>query len=52
MWLILLGLVGWTLGVLFVIILCRMAGSQDRAARHAEKKLDPFSDVTITRPGW
>jgi hypothetical protein len=27
----------------------RMAGTQDRTARHAEKKLDPFSDVTVTR---
>ncbi len=27
----------------------RMAGTEDRKARHAEKKVDPFSDVTITR---
>ena len=29
----------------------RMAGQQDRAARHGEKGLDPFSDVTITKVG-
>ena len=52
MWLILLGLVLWGLGILFVIILFRMAANEDRAARHAEKMLDPFSDVTVTRPGF
>jgi hypothetical protein len=46
---ILLGLVGWALAVLVVLILLRMAGDQDRHARHAEKSLDPFSEVTITR---
>jgi hypothetical protein len=48
---ILLGLVGWALGLLFVLVLFRMAGNQDRAARHGQKRLDPFSDVTITRFG-
>ena len=48
---IMLGLVGWALGLLFVIVLMRMAGDQDRAARHEQKRLDPFTDVTITRPG-
>jgi hypothetical protein len=48
---ILLILVAWVLGVLFVLILVRMAGDQDRTARHEEKEIDPFSDVTITRPG-
>jgi hypothetical protein len=47
---ILLGIVGWTLGVLFVLVLVRMAGDQDRAARHEQKRLDPYSDVIITRP--
>jgi hypothetical protein len=46
---ILLGFVGWTLGLLFVLTLFRMDGDQDRAARHEEKRLDPHSDVTITR---
>jgi hypothetical protein len=45
---ILLGLVGWAIGLLFVLVLFRMAGDQDRAARHAQKRLDPYSDVTIT----
>lgn len=48
---ILLGLVGWALGLLFVLVLMRMASDQDRAARHEQKRLDPFSEVTITRTG-
>ena len=48
---ILLGLVAWVLGVVFVLILLRMAGDQDRAARHAEKEIIPYSDITITRSG-
>ena len=46
---ILLGVVGWVLGLLFVLVLMRMASDQDRAARHEQKRLDPFSDVTITK---
>jgi hypothetical protein len=45
---ILLGLVGWTLGFLFVLVLMRMSGDQDRSARRHQKRLDPYSDVTIT----
>jgi hypothetical protein len=48
---IVLGLVGWVLGFLFLMILMRMAGDEDRAARHSEKLLDPFSDVSITHYG-
>ena len=48
---IFLGLIAWALGLLFVLCLARMAGDQDRAARHGQKRLDPFSDVTITKPG-
>ena len=48
---IVLGLVGWALGFLFVMILMRMAGDEDRAARHEEKRLDPYSDVAITQYG-
>jgi len=46
---ILLGLVGWALGLVVVLALFRMSGDQDRAARHEQKRLDPYSDVTITR---
>ena len=46
---ILLAVVGWVLGMLLVLVLMRMAGDQDRAARHEQKRLDPFSDVTITK---
>jgi hypothetical protein len=48
---ILLCLVGWGLGLLFVLALMRMAGDQDRAARHEQKRVDPNSDVTITQFG-
>ena len=48
---ILLGLVGWALGLVVVLALLRMASDQDRAARHVQKRLDPYSDVTITRAG-
>jgi hypothetical protein len=46
-----MGLIGWAAGFVFVLILMRMAGDQDRAARHEEKMMDPFSDVTITQTG-
>jgi hypothetical protein len=48
---ILLALVAWTLGSVFVLVLCRMAGDQDRAARRSEKELIPHSDVTLTQFG-
>jgi hypothetical protein len=46
--LIILGLVAWALVLLGVLLLMRMAGDQDRVARHQEKLLIPYSDVTIT----
>ena len=48
---IVLGIVGWVLGLVIVLTLFRMAGDQDRAARHEQKRLDPYSDVTITHSG-
>lgn len=48
---IVLGLVSWALGLLFLLVLMRMAGDQDRAARHEELLMDPFSDVPITQFG-
>ena len=48
---IILGLIGWALGMLFVLVLFRMSGDQERAARCEEKRRDPFSDVTITHSG-
>jgi hypothetical protein len=48
---ILLGVVGWGLGLWFVLALMRMAGNQDRAARHEQKRIDPLSEVTITQCG-
>ena len=48
---ILLGIVGWALGIVVVLALFRMSGEQDRTARHDEKRLDPYSDVTVTQVG-
>ena len=48
---ILLSLIFWALGLVALLALFRMAGDQDRAARHSEKRLDPYSDVTITQLG-
>ncbi len=45
------GVVAWLLGLFFVLVLIRMAGDQDRAARHEPKRIDPYSGVTITRSG-
>ena len=42
-------IVGLILVVLFAYVVLRMAGTQDRRARHQERDLDPFSDVTVTR---
>jgi hypothetical protein len=50
MWIV-LGLAAWVLGFLFVLVLMRMSGEQDRAARHHQHRLDPFSDVEITQTG-
>ena len=48
---ILLGLALWIVGFGFVMVLMRMASDEDRAARHEERNLDPFSDVPITQFG-
>jgi hypothetical protein len=48
---ILLALVVWGLGTVVVLALFRVSGDQDRAARHEQKRLDPYSDVTITQTG-
>ena len=45
------GVLLWTLGFLFLLVLMRMASDQDRAARHEEFILNPLSDVPITRFG-
>ena len=51
LFMILLGLIGWAFGFAIVLSLFRMSGDQDRAARHAEKRMNPFSDVEITQNG-
>ena len=47
-----LGLVTWGLLSLFVLVLMRMAGDQDRNARRCEQEMIPYSDVTITSISW
>lgn len=49
--LILLAIVAYVLVIAFVLVLLRMSSDRDREARHAEKALIPFSDVTITHLG-
>ncbi len=52
--------IGWmTLVALAIVIgwlvtftLLKMADDNDRAARHAERELIPFSDVTVTQAGY
>jgi hypothetical protein len=48
---ILLVIIAIAMSALVVLVLCRMAGEQDRRARHAEREICPHSDVTITRTG-
>jgi hypothetical protein len=45
----LLAFIFFTLGGLFVNLLMRMSAEADRKARHAQYRMDPFCDVTITR---
>ena len=45
------GLLIWTLGFLFLLVLMRMASDQDRAARHEELLMNPLSDVPVTQFG-
>jgi hypothetical protein len=45
----LLGLVCLVLGVLFVLVLMRISREEDRTARHTQRAIDPYADVTITR---
>ena len=45
---IIFGLVAWSVGFLFVMILMRRSSDEDRDARHQETLRDPFSDVPIT----
>jgi hypothetical protein len=52
--------IGWitiaviALGISWLVTfaLLKMADDNDRAARHAERKLIPFSDVTVTQAGY
>jgi hypothetical protein len=43
---ILLGVVGWALGLVFVLVLISGA----RAAHRERKRRDPFADTAVTKP--
>jgi uncharacterized membrane protein len=47
-----LGLVGWVFVILFVLILMRMAGDQDRAAHREQQRMIPYQDGTVTSISW
>ena len=47
-----LAVVFFVLGGFFVTLLLRMAAEADRKARHAQHRIDPYTDVTITRIRW
>ena len=49
---IVLAFVGWDIGMIFVLVLMHMAGDEDRAARHLERRLFPYSDVGVTITPW
>jgi len=49
---ILLGLVIWALIALFVLILVKMSGDQDRAARRIQQHMIPYQDGTVTSISW
>ena len=49
---IVLGLVGWVFVILFVVILMRMAGDQDRASRREQQRMIPYQDGTVTSISW
>jgi hypothetical protein len=46
---IVVGLAGWALALVFVLLLMRMASEHARTARRNEKKLDPFSALGCDR---
>lgn len=45
---IVLSFVAWDIGMIFVLLLMHMAGDEDRAARRLERRLFPYSDVSVT----
>ena len=49
---IVLGLVAWGIGVMFVLILMRMSADQDRNALRAQQRMIPYADGTITSISW
>jgi beta-lactamase regulating signal transducer with metallopeptidase domain len=47
--LLILGLIGCALGLVLLVALMKMSHRQDHEARRQEKKLDPLSDVSVTK---
>ncbi len=48
---LIVGFIAIGIVLVFLYALLKIASDNDRAARHAEKKLIPFSDVTVTHTG-
>lgn len=47
--LIIVGLMVLAAVLLFAVL--AVSGREDRTSRHIQKTIDPFADITITRPG-
>jgi len=45
----LLAIIFGSLGALLLIVLFRIADEEDRSARRVQRRMDPYSDVTVTR---
>jgi uncharacterized membrane protein YgaE (UPF0421/DUF939 family) len=41
--------IGVGIAYLFIFAMCKMSADSDREARHLEKKMVPWSDVTVTQ---
>ena len=47
----LLGLLGWALGVVFVVSLLNMSGDDGKKARRAERRVDPAPKEATKKQG-
>lgn len=46
-----IGLGGWAFGLACLFTLMQVSHREDHTARKHEKRLDPYSNVTVTRTG-
>jgi len=45
---VLLAIIFGSLGALLIMVLLRIANEEDRSARRVQRRMDPYSDVTVT----